>query len=107
MKELQLQIIGLCPLCEREMAKGVKISEHHLIPKCKGGKKTVYMHNICHQKIHSVFSEKELASEYYYVEKLQAHPEMKKFINWVKSKPIDFYDSNLDTRFRYRKRKRR
>jgi len=83
----------ICPICERELGSSSQISRHHLIPKSKGGKDSpvIVIHNICHQKIHSVFTEKELKDEYHTVEKLRGHEEMQKFIKWVSKKGVDYY----------------
>ncbi|MEM6700747.1 MAG: HNH endonuclease [Bacteroidota bacterium] len=84
-----------CPLCQRELGE-INISKHHLIPKSKGGTfgETVMLHNICHQKIHSVFSEKELRDDYNTIEKLLAHEQIAKFVKWVAKKEIGFYERN-------------
>ncbi len=87
------------------MIKGLRISKHHLIPKSEKGRDTLYLHDICHQKIHSVFSEKELANKYNNVEALLTNHEIQKFVKWIKNKPVDFYDTNRDTNFRNKKRK--
>ena len=88
----------VCPICKRELGDK-NISKHHLIPKSKGGKhtETVDVHNICHQKIHSVFTEKELKAHFNTVEKLNAHQEMKKFIKWVAKKDPAFYQGNRES----------
>ena len=49
----------MCPLCNRELGTEW-IDEHHLIPKTFKGKETITLHRICHEKIHSTFSEREL-----------------------------------------------
>jgi hypothetical protein len=84
-----------CLICERELGTE-NISKHHLIPKSRGGKHTdtVLIHNICHQKIHSLFTEKELKEEYHTIDKLTAHEEMQKFIKWVSKKSSNFYQRN-------------
>ena len=83
-----------CLLCEREL--GEKTSTHHLIPVLKGGRKgeTVELHKICHDKIHSVFTERELQIKYNTIEKLLEHTDIQIFVKWVKSKSIDFYDGS-------------
>lgn len=98
----------LCPLCKRPLGT-VKISKHHLTPKSRGGKhtQTVYMHNICHQKIHSVYSEKELKLKFNTVEKLLQSEELKKFVKWVSRKPPEFYERNRLTSKRKADRSRR
>ncbi len=103
--DLEKESLGECPLCNREMIFGKKVSKHHLVPKCHKGKETLYLHDICHQKIHSVFSEKQLAKEYNNVEALLSNQEIQKFVEWVKKKPIDFFDVNRDTKHRNKKRK--
>lgn len=86
----------ICVICDRELGNKDTISKHHLIPKSKGGRntETILIHNICHQKIHSFFTEKELKDEYHTVEKLRNHEEMIKFIKWVAKKDINFYQRN-------------
>ena len=88
--------VQTCVICERELGSENLISRHHLIPKSKGGKntETILIHNICHQKIHSLFTEKELKAEYHTVAKLKASEEMVKFIKWVSKKGPDFYQRN-------------
>ncbi len=87
--------IPTCPICSRTLGKQ-NISKHHLIPKSRGGKDSelIEIHNICHQKIHSVFTLKELRDEYNTVEKLVEHEEITKFIKWVSKKAPEFYQRN-------------
>lgn len=84
-----------CPLCGRPLGDR-HISKHHLVPKSRGGTHgpTVDLHHICHQKIHSLFSEKELAEDYSTVEKLLAHPDIQAFVKWVRKKAPEFYQRN-------------
>ena len=86
---------GDCPICDRELWCGSSIDKHHLVPKCKGGKETKYLHKICHRKIHSVFTEKELEKQYHDPEVIKLHPEIVKFIKWVSNKDPDFYDKTV------------
>jgi len=51
---------------------------------------TVLMHRACHRQIHALFTETELARHYASAEALRAHPEMVKFIHWIKEKPNNF-----------------
>ncbi len=88
-------VVGSCPICDRDMLKGSSIDRHHFYPKCKGGRETEWVHKICHRKIHSVFTESELAKEYNNAEIVRSHPEIIKFIKWVSKKEPDFYDRNV------------
>jgi hypothetical protein len=83
--------VEICPLCEREIPASQR-DEHHLVPRLKGGKETQHLHRICHRQIHALFSEQELASKYNTVEALLEHPEIQKFVKWVRTKPIDFIE---------------
>jgi len=67
---------------------------HHLVPKSFGGRETVLLHRICHDKIHATLSERELARHYPSIEALLAHPEIKRFVAWVKRRPPGFGGGN-------------
>ncbi|MEO0773531.1 MAG: HNH endonuclease [Pseudomonadota bacterium] len=83
----------ICPLCGRPIPPDVRQSQHHLIPKLKGGKggPVVLLHQICHNEIHATLTEAELARDYSTVEALRAHPRLAKFIRWVAKRPPEFY----------------
>ncbi len=81
----------ICPLCGRAIPETQK-DAHHFIPKSRGGTQTEYLHRICHRQIHALFTEAELARQYNNVEALLSHPEMVRFVDWVKTKPEDFYE---------------
>ena len=75
------------------MIAGISCDEHHLIPRAKGGLKgpTIQLHRICHEKIHSLWTEGQLAKYFNTVERIVEFPEMQSFISWVRKRPIDFY----------------
>ena len=83
-----------CPLCGRPLAE--PMNRHHLIPVSQGGRHTttVMLHKICHDKIHSVLTEKELKRSYPSIETLQAHEEIARFIAWVQKKEPEYYDKS-------------
>lgn len=95
----------ICPLCSRMMVPGPTTDDHHLIPKSRKGKETVKMHVICHRKIHSILTEKEIATKYYTIELLKTHPEIAKFIEWVGSKDPEFVMTHRETRDKKNKRR--
>lgn len=90
-------IEGICPLCNRELA--APSNRHHLIPVSKGGRysPTVQLHKICHDKIHSVISEKELKRYYHTIERLHEHEEIARFVTWIKKKEPGYYDKSIRT----------
>lgn len=49
-----------CPLCGMVLTPGPSLSRHHLVPQLKGGGDWSIMHEVCHGKIHSLWSENEL-----------------------------------------------
>ncbi|WP_194715645.1 HNH endonuclease family protein [Noviherbaspirillum soli] len=83
-----------CPLCGRAMVPGPSLNEHHMVPKSHRGRDTVTMHRICHSKIHSVFSERELATYYHTIERLLERDEIRKFVGWVRKKDPEYFDRN-------------
>ena len=87
-KQAIVSELSICALCDREIPPALR-DAHHLIPKSKGGVVTVLMHRACHKQIHASFTETELARYYPTVQALRAHPEIARFINWVKQKPTD------------------
>lgn len=92
-----------CPICDRPLSNADK---HHLIPKCKKGSDTVEIHKVCHRKIHSLWTENELRDYYHTVERIREHPDMEKFIKWLKKKPDDYYTGTKDSNTRKFKRRR-
>lgn len=95
--------LGDCPLCGREMFRETS-DRHHLVPVCHGGKKTEYLHRVCHSKIHHTFSEKQLEKEFNTVEKLLENVEIQKFVKWIQKKDPEYIDGNKDTKARKRRR---
>jgi 5-methylcytosine-specific restriction endonuclease McrA len=53
----------VCPLCGRPIPPPQQ-DAHHLVPKSKGGRETLFLHRICHRQVHAVLSETELARSY-------------------------------------------
>lgn len=95
----------VCPLCRRPIPAGARRSLHHLVPVLKGGRDgpTVLLHAICHNEIHATLTETELARGFDTVEKLRAHPKLKRFIAWVARKHPAFH---ARTRANHRMRRR-
>lgn len=69
-----------CPLCERPNHRP---SDHHLVPKCRGGKATATICSDCHRAIHATFNNKELEREYNTVDALLAHEEFRRMVRFI------------------------
>lgn len=82
----------ICALCRRPIPADVPQSQHHLVPKLKGGKggATVLLHAICHAEIHATLGEADLARDYATIEALRGHPRLARFIDWVARRPPGF-----------------
>lgn len=80
----------LCPLCGR-MLGAENIDRHHLVPRKFKGKEQFALHKICHRKIHSAFTERELFKTLHTWEALRETEEIKTFVAWVANKPPGFY----------------
>jgi hypothetical protein len=80
-----------CALCGR-LVPASQRDEHHLVPKSKGGKDVAVLHRVCHRQLHALFSESQLAKEYSTVQALLANDDVRKFVDWVKTKPPGFYE---------------
>ena len=72
----------VCELCERQ---SVRFTEHHLVPRSRGGKfgPKARLCPTCHRQLHAMFSEKTLANELNSVERLRADPEFAGYLKWA------------------------
>ena len=52
---------------------------------------TVGLCRPCHKQIHVLFTEKELEREWNSLDKLRAHPELQKFLEWIRRRPRGFH----------------
>ncbi len=90
---------GRCSLCEREEV----LTRHHLIPRCRHHNRrnkrdvprelaheTIGLCPPCHKQVHALLTEKELEREWNTIEKLRSHPELSRFIAWIRKRPTGF-----------------
>lgn len=90
-----------CALCQRP---GVELTRHHLIPRMRHRNKRVRRRfdraeragrvlavcRACHKQIHALIDEKALAERFNTREALLNHPELARFVAWVRTKPPGF-----------------
>jgi len=74
-----------CPLCERKDLPA--LTEHHVVPKSRGGRSTISICRDCHRQIHALFDNKTLEYELNSIEDLKRHPGIRKFLRWIKNRP--------------------
>ncbi|MEO9131183.1 MAG: hypothetical protein ABI240_08245 [Sphingomonas sp.] len=77
-----------CWLCGRPTGK--TIVWHHPVPKSRGGRDVVPMHPICQQTLVANFTNSELQRYGMDVDGLLANPAIRKFVDWVAKKDVDF-----------------
>lgn len=92
-----------CPLCNR-VVPIEKMSDHHIVPRSRGGREKELICHACHKKIHATFSNKELEHDFNSVEKLASHPSMLSFIKWISKQPPEYVPKSKESRERRRKR---
>jgi|SaaInlStandDraft_4_1057021.scaffolds.fasta_scaffold12980_2 hypothetical protein len=66
----------------------------------------VMLHNTCHRKIHSVFSERELFNYYHTIDRIMENEDMQKFAKWVTKQPLEFVGISKDTKNRKKNRRK-
>lgn len=91
---MKKELLGKCPICDRELVAGPSVNEHHFIPKSKGGKHDdkVFLHKCCHDFLHRRFTENELAKIYNTPEKCLEDEAIQKYVKWLKKKDPEFLD---------------
>jgi hypothetical protein len=89
-----------CELCQRV---GPTLTRHHLIPVARHNKprtrrqhdkrafntRTAMLCRPCHKTVHATFTEQELAEHYHTVDRLAAHPEIARFVGFIRRQPAD------------------
>lgn len=92
---------GRCELCERTVAA---LTRHHLIPRVRHANKRnqrefdrrevkhrlAWFCRPCHSHVHALFMEKTLEREFNTLAALAAHPDLAKFVAWIRTKPEGF-----------------
>lgn len=69
-----------CPLCKRP---NLHPTDHHLVPKCRGGKETLTLCRDCHRAAHECFPNKDLAREYNTVKALMADAQLRRMVRFI------------------------
>ncbi len=81
-----------CQLCDRAVAR---LTDHHLVPRQHTKRKkldpgeTIKICPACHRQIHTLFDNRQLAQELNTIDALKNHPDMAKFLAWVRKQDPD------------------
>lgn len=81
-----------CQLCDRAVPR---LTEHHLVPRQHTKRKkldpgeTIDICPACHRQIHTLFENRQLAQELNTIDALKFHPDMAKFLAWVRKQDPD------------------
>ncbi len=76
----------------------MNVDRHHLIPKKFKGTEQFLIHKICHRKIHSAFTEKQLLRTYSSWDALKGSAEIRDFIAWVAKKEPGYYSRTFSAK---------
>ena len=89
----------VCPLCCRPIPAAQQ-DAHHLVPRSRGGTQKQVLHRICHRQVHALLTDTQLARDYATVQALLAHPDVTRFVAWVRDKPPGFMERTRRSRRR-------
>lgn len=70
----------VCPICQRP---NYHPSDHHMVPKSRGGKQTTTICRDCHKAVHALFTNKELEEKYNTPEVLLSNEEFAKMVKFI------------------------
>lgn len=103
----QFQNKGACCICGRDMFDdGFSIDQHHFIPKSRGGLEKKFIHRVCHQKIHSLWTVKQLEKEFSDPDVIIQQPEIQTFLTWIMKKDPLFYEKTVSSNAKKQKKGR-
>ena len=68
-----------CEFCKRNVAT----RGHHVVPRCKGGRKTVPTCRSCEDFIHKTWTHNQLRDDFNTVEKILQDARFQKFLRWL------------------------
>ena len=102
--------LSTCDLCGREVSV---VTRHHLVPRTRHSnkrnkkefsrqevkKRIAWLCHACHDHVHTLFNEKTLERELNTLELLAGHPEMKRFLEWIRKRSADFQSGSAERRY--------
>jgi 5-methylcytosine-specific restriction protein A len=65
----------------------MEMSDHHLVPRSRGGRDTETICTDCHRQIHALWDNKVLEHELNTVEDILSQQAFQRFLRWIKKQP--------------------
>lgn len=93
-------ISDFCVFCEMETFT----RQHHIIPKQKGGKKTVPACETCESYLHKTWTNNQLRDTYNNVETILADKGFQKFLKWRLKQPASALYKSVPAKHRDKRR---
>lgn len=78
-----------CPICKRETPVEF-VEKHHLTPKQHKGRKKAEVCCDCHDTIHQIFTNKELAKKYNNIDIICRDERIIKWAEWISKKDFRY-----------------
>ena len=77
---------GHAPTCELCLREVERYTQHHLVPRAKGGRfgPKARLCPTCHRQLHALFSEATLAKELHTIDLIRANPHMSEYLRWAR-----------------------
>jgi len=91
-----------CVFCQRD----VLTREHHIVPRCKGGRHTEPTCHSCEDFIHKTWTHNELRDTFNTVQRIKADPRFQRFLRWLYKQQENAFFRTRRNRSRTRERYR-
>jgi len=91
-----------CALCERDVPF---LTDHHVIPKSRGGKELIAICRDCHRQLHALFDNKTLERQFNNIKAIMEDDNFCKYLKWVRKRPFGVVHKAKRARARERGRR--
>jgi 5-methylcytosine-specific restriction endonuclease McrA len=73
-----------CSLCGRTPATDAYLERHHLVPRCKNGRRTITVCIDCGDQLHKLFSLEQMCHTYHTLEAIRADERVGRWVRWIR-----------------------
>jgi hypothetical protein len=78
--------------------------QHHLIPRCKGGKETATCCQTCEDFIHNTWNNNELRNIYNNVKDILNTEQFQRFLKWRKQQSVETIFKSVRSKYRNKRK---